>query len=82
MILFIWKEMQRGPHGYDPGLWSAVFPLGMYAAATHTYAAAARLPFLQPIAETLFWVALLAWTLTFIGMSVHLLRPLWQRTAH
>ena len=82
VILFIWKEMQRGPHGYDPGLWSAVFPLGMYAAATHTYAAAARLPFLQPIAETLFWVALLAWTLTFIGMSVHLLRPLWQRTAH
>jgi tellurite resistance protein TehA-like permease len=81
VILFIWKEMQRGPHGYDPGLWSAVFPLGMYAAATHTYAAAARLPFLQPIADTIFWVALLAWTLTFIGMWVHLLRPLWQRAA-
>jgi tellurite resistance protein TehA-like permease len=79
--LFVWKEMQRGPHGYDPGLWSAVFPLGMYAAATHTYAAAARLPFLQPLAETLFWIALLAWTLTFIGMWVHLLRPLWQRAA-
>jgi tellurite resistance protein TehA-like permease len=74
VILFIWKEMQRGPHGYDPGLWSAVFPLGMYVVATHDYAAAAGLPFLEPIPRTLFWIALLAWILTFIGMWVRLLR--------
>lgn len=74
VILFIWKEMQRGPHGYDPGLWSAVFPLGMYVVATHDYAAAAGLPFLEPIPRTLFWIALLAWILTFIGMWVQLLR--------
>ncbi|HEY6979827.1 tellurite resistance/C4-dicarboxylate transporter family protein [Reyranella sp.] len=75
VILFIWKEMQRGPHGYDPGLWSAVFPLGMYAAATHEYARVAGLPFLDPISQTLFWAALFAWVLTFIGMSVQLVRP-------
>jgi tellurite resistance protein TehA-like permease len=75
VILFTWKEMQRGPHGYDPGLWSAVFPLGMYVVATHEYADVARLPFLDPIPQWLFWVALLAWTLTFIGMCVRLLRP-------
>ena len=75
VILFIWKEMQRGPHGYDPGLWSAVFPLGMYAAATHEYARVARLPFLEPISQALFWAALFAWTLTFIGMCVRLLHP-------
>lgn len=75
VILFIWKEMQRGPHGYDPGLWSAVFPLGMYVAATHEYASAAHLPFLEPIPQALFWVALLAWILTFIGMWLRLLRP-------
>jgi len=79
VILFIWKEMQRGPHGYDPGLWSAVFPLGMYAVATQTYADVAHLPFLQPIPQAVFWVALLAWTLTFVGMWVHLLRPWWIR---
>ncbi|HKT17668.1 MAG TPA: tellurite resistance/C4-dicarboxylate transporter family protein [Stellaceae bacterium] len=75
VILFIWKEMQRGPHGYDPGLWSAVFPLGMYVAATHDYATVARLPFLDAIPQTMFWVALLAWALTFIGMWVQLLHP-------
>ncbi len=73
VILFIWKEMRRGPHGYDPGLWSAVFPLGMYVAATHKIAVAG-LPFLEPAPRLLFWVALLTWALTFIGMWVHLLR--------
>ena len=73
VILFIWKEMQRGPHGYDPSLWSAVFPLGMYVAATHSYATVAQLPFLDSISQPLFWIALLAWTLTFIGMWVQLL---------
>ncbi len=73
VILFIWKEMQRGPRGYDPGLWSVVFPLGMYTAATHDYATVARLPFLDSITQPLFWIALLAWTLTFIGMGVQLL---------
>lgn len=75
VILFIWKELQRGPHGYDSGLWSAVFPLGMYVAATHDYATAAGLPFLDFITVPMFWIALLAWTLTFIGMWVRLLRP-------
>ncbi len=74
-ILFVWKELQRGPHGYDPGLWSVVFPLGMYVAATHDYATEAHLPFLYLISHAVFWVALLAWVLTFVGMWVQLLRP-------
>jgi tellurite resistance protein TehA-like permease len=52
-----------------------VFPLGMYVAATHDYATVARLPFLDAIPQTLFWVALLVWGLTFIGMWVQVLRP-------
>ncbi len=79
VILFSWKEMQRGPHGYDPGLWSAVFPLGMYVAATHDYATAAGLPFLDLLTLPLFWIALLAWTLTFIGMLLRGLRLLRAR---
>ncbi|MCF3945215.1 tellurite resistance/C4-dicarboxylate transporter family protein [Acidiphilium sp. AL] len=76
VILFLWKELRRGPHGYDPGLWSVVFPLGMYVAATHEYATEAHLRFLDAIPHVVFWVALLAWALTFVGMWVQLLRPL------
>jgi tellurite resistance protein TehA-like permease len=79
VILFVWKELQRGPHGYDPGLWSVVFPLGMYTAATHDYAAEAHLQFLDVIPHAVFWVALFAWVLTFVGMWVRLLRPLYSR---
>jgi tellurite resistance protein TehA-like permease len=74
-ILFIWKELQRGPHGYDPGLWSVVFPLGMYVAATHDYATEAHLQFLDAIPHVVFWIALVAWALTFVGMWVRLIRP-------
>ena len=82
VILFVWKELQRGPHGYDPGLWSVVFPLGMYVAATHEYATEAHLPFLDVIPHAVFWVALLAWVLTFIGMWVRLLRPVYFHWNH
>jgi tellurite resistance protein TehA-like permease len=63
----------RNP-GYDPGLWSVVFPLGMYVAATHDYATEAHQYFLYAISNAVFWAALLAWVLTFIGMWVQLLR--------
>ncbi len=76
VILFLWKELRRGPHGYEPGLWSAVFPLGMYVAATHDYATEAHLQFLDFIPHVVFWVALPAWALTFVGLWIGLLRPL------
>jgi tellurite resistance protein TehA-like permease len=84
VILFTWKELQRGPRGYDPDLWAVVFPLGMYAVATHDYATAAHLVFLDVIPHIVFWVALVAWVLTFIGMWGRVLRPFyseWDRRA-
>jgi tellurite resistance protein TehA-like permease len=73
VIMFVWKELQRGPHGYDPSLWSVVFPLGMYVAATHEYATEAHMFFLRSISNAVFWIALLAWILTFVGMWAKLL---------
>jgi tellurite resistance protein TehA-like permease len=74
VCLFGWKAMQRGSRGYDPGLWSAVFPLGMHVVATYNYAAVAGLPFLASVANLLFWFALVVWALTFIGMRLQSLR--------
>jgi len=33
------------------------------------------MPFLNAIPNTVFWIALLAWALTFVGMWVRLLPP-------
>jgi tellurite resistance protein TehA-like permease len=81
VILFLWKELRRGPHGYDPGMWSIVFPLGMYTAATEVYATAARLPFLESIPAVSFWIALLVWMLSFVGMGIALWKVLSGRMA-
>jgi tellurite resistance protein TehA-like permease len=55
----VWRHaVRRVPFAYDPQVWSAVFPLGMYAAATATYARASGLDFLMPLARIFAWAAL------------------------
>lgn len=54
---------------YQSSRWSFVFPLGMYAAATHALARADALPQLNKLSQPLFIIALAAWTLTFLGLS-------------
>ena len=67
--LFIWKHViRREPVRYDPGLWSIVFPLGMYTAATDAFSQAAGLPFLHPVPAGFFWLAFLAWLLATLGL--------------
>lgn len=53
---------------YRPGIWSLVFPLGMYATASETYALATGTDFLHLIAQGVYWVALATWVLGMIGM--------------
>lgn len=45
-----------------------VFPLGMYAVAGHFLGLADGLPALTDIGDLAGWVALAAWTLTFLAM--------------
>jgi tellurite resistance protein TehA-like permease len=49
--------------------WSAVFPLGMYSAATWHMALTVDLPFLRPLAATFFWAAVLAWSVTLVAKA-------------
>lgn len=72
-----WRHVtHRVPLRYEPGLWSVVFPLGMYGVAGHYLGRADHLPIVRAIGEAEAWVALTAWALTFLAMVGHLLRSL------
>jgi len=53
-----------------------VFPLGMYTAATWTFAQAIGAEFLVVVPQVFLWIAIVAWCMTFFGMMRHLLRLL------
>lgn len=75
LILSIWRHGHQGfPLHYDPLYWGAVFPLGMYAACTHRMIEALGFDFLLFLPEIFFYVALIAWTLAFIGLLRYLMR--------
>lgn len=57
-----WRHAARHvPLAYATGLWSIVFPLGMYSAATGSFAAVAHYAFMRPIAHVALWVAVSVW---------------------
>ena len=65
LALLAWRYLwRRDPSLADSLDWSAVFPLGMYSAATHQMAAVLPLGFLAGVARIFFWLALLAWAAT------------------
>ena len=69
LLLGIWRYgFKRFPFEYDPLYWGAVFPLGMYAAATWQMDRAMGFGFLSGLPRLFLWVALGAWAITFVGM--------------
>lgn len=68
VILAIWRHVyKRFPLKYDPLFWGAVFPLGMYTACTFRMADAMNLHFLDQVPKYFIYIALAAWSATFIG---------------
>ncbi|MFD7064528.1 tellurite resistance/C4-dicarboxylate transporter family protein [Streptomyces sp. NPDC059906] len=61
--------------GYDPTLWSMVFPLGMYAAASASYGRATGLDFMVDIARVEVWIGFAAWIAVAIAMVKAFIQP-------
>lgn len=75
VLLGIWRHVvKRYPLQYDPQYWGAVFPLGMYTAATAQMATAMDFDFLEAIPPIFLVVSLLAWAVTVLGLSRSLYR--------
>ncbi|MEN4451709.1 tellurite resistance protein permease [Mycolicibacterium mucogenicum] len=69
-----WRHViQRVPLNYVTALWSMVFPLGMYGVAGHFLGLADDVPALVVFGDAEGWIALGAWTATFLAMVWHLL---------
>jgi tellurite resistance protein TehA-like permease len=70
LILGMWRHLyRRFPLSYDPLYWGAVFPLGMYTAATVRLSQAVAAPFIVVIARYFVFVALAAWLVVAVGMA-------------
>lgn len=82
LLLGVWRHIyERFPLRYDPLYWGAVFPLGMYAACTWQLDQAMKFGFLTGLTHAFFYIALIAWTVTFAGMLHRLACTPWRRPA-
>ena len=77
LVLFgLWRYFVRGySWGYEPKLWSVVFPLGMYTVASVTLGRAADFGFMTALADAWLWVGVAAWGAVHLLMIFALLRP-------
>ncbi|TGD10958.1 tellurite resistance/C4-dicarboxylate transporter family protein [Brevibacterium sp. S111] len=75
-----WRHLiHRVPMSYSAGLWSMVFPLGMYAVASMFLGRSDRLPAIEWIGQHWFWIGFVVWAIVFVAMVVSFVRTVRPR---
>lgn len=73
----LWRHFRRRvPLNYSAGLWSMVFPLGMYAVASIYLGHSDEVPSITWIGTHWFWVGFAVWVVVFAAMVWSFVRSL------
>ncbi|MGW0411583.1 tellurite resistance/C4-dicarboxylate transporter family protein [Streptomyces collinus] len=72
----VWRHaVRRLPLRYDLGWWNLVFPIGMYAVATHELGRATGTSWMITVGRWEVWTAAVVWVVVFAAMVAAALRP-------
>jgi tellurite resistance protein TehA-like permease len=67
----VWRHLIRKVKlTYEPGLWSIVFPVGMYGVASRELGKALHVSWLATLGSDEAWVAFAVWAIVFVAMLV------------
>jgi tellurite resistance protein TehA-like permease len=68
-LMWLWRHVLHGVRlVYEPSLWSLIFPMGMYTAASFELGRAVDQPWLLTLSRLVLPVAIGAWLWTFAAM--------------
>jgi tellurite resistance protein TehA-like permease len=75
VALGVWRHIRRHVRlAYELGLWSIVFPVGMYGVASHVLGIALNVSWLVTLGRDEAWLALAVWAAVSAAMTAALLR--------
>jgi tellurite resistance protein TehA-like permease len=71
----VWRHLiRRVPLAYEPGLWSIVFPVGMYGVASRELGTVLHVSWLVTLGRYEAWLALAVWGVITVALAASLLR--------
>lgn len=70
VIQSVWWEEARPPLLYDHGMWSIVFPVGMYGVASRQLGNVVGAHWMSGLGSDVIWAGAVLWLLVFASMTV------------
>jgi tellurite resistance protein TehA-like permease len=77
VVLGAWRHLlRRVSLAYEPGMWSIVFPVGIYGVASRELGEVLKVSWLVTLGRYEAWLALAVWVVVAVAMAAALLRLL------